>query len=365
MHSAFFTVRAIFTRAVNKPATVKIEGKLSPAALRALRAVPGIEAGEATIPERGRRTDALITTSDRQLSIAVEVKSRVNAAAARHLADLAASLGDIPLLVVTGHTTAEARTLLQDKGVGFVDGDGNAHLELPGVLVHVTGRTTEKQPLRNSTPRLTGKAGVIAQALLLDTERAWKITDLAARASVSNGLAHRVITRLEDERLITTEGAGPRRVRHLTNPTALLDLWAEEQQDRTRRATAYFLAASASQVAEHLVARLETAGTTYALSGPAGAELVAPFITAVPVIQAWIAADENPQHVCHTTGSEQVPTGHNVVFMQEDQDGPLAFRQRIGEHWVTNAMRLYLDLRNAPKRGREQADHLRETVIGF
>ena len=79
----------------------------------------------------------------RQLTIATI--ARRNAGAARQLITDGAERG-APLLVVAGRTTADARALLRDHGIGIVDGHGNAHIELPGVVTHVTGDDTRPAP---------------------------------------------------------------------------------------------------------------------------------------------------------------------------------------------------------------------------
>lgn len=99
--------------------------------------------------------------------------------------------------------------MLKEHGVGVVDGAGNAHLELPGLLVHVEGRRRRKEARRPRATRLAGKAGVVAQALLLDRDGLWKVHDLAERAEVSDGLAHRVLSRLETEAIVGAERVGP------------------------------------------------------------------------------------------------------------------------------------------------------------
>ena len=63
--------------------------------------------------------------------------------------------------------------------------------------------------------------------------------------------------------------------------------------------------------------------------------------------------------------SDPVADGQNVVFLQAKDDAPLAFRELVKGMWVVNHFRLYADLRHDPRRGREQADHLRQEVIGF
>lgn len=54
-----------------------------------------------------------------------------------------------------------------------------------------------------------------------------------------------------------------------------------------------------------------------------------------------------------------------IVMRQAVGDTPLAFRRKLDGVWTANAFRLFFDLRNDPRRGREQADRLREEVIGF
>jgi hypothetical protein len=196
-------------------------------------------------------------------------------------------------------------------------------------------------------------------------ERAWQVGDLADEARVSGALAHRVLTRLEAEKIVAAEGAGPKRVRRVTNPTALLDLWAEENVDRPVRTLVYLLAQTPARLFRELGAGLARHRIDYALTGPAAGSLVAPFITAVPVVEVWVEATAAPERLCGAAGAEPVTDGPNVIFLQAKDDTPLAFRERADGLNVVNRFRLYADLRQDPRRGREQADHLRREVIGF
>ena len=53
------------------------------------------------------------------------------------------------------------------------------------------------------------------------------------------------------------------------------------------------------------------------------------------------------------------------MFLQAKDDAPLAFREPVDGLWLANCFRLYADLRRDPRRGREQAEHLRREVIGI
>jgi hypothetical protein len=338
---------------------VKLEGPFEAQALRVLREIPGL-AVTAEPRRHDRRPDAVVGFAGGQARLDVEIKKRANAATAWQLVHQARQ--GTPLLLIADETTAEARAILEDHGIAVIDGLGNAHIELPGLLFHLEGR---RAPQHARPARLTGKAGVIAQALLLTPQREWQVQDVAEEADVAIGLAHRVLARLEDEGIVVTEGIGRRRVRRVANPTALLDLWAEETADRPNRTLGYLLAQSPQQLIRELGGNLGRAGIDHALTGAAAGSLVAPFITAVPVVEVWVAAGVAPEDLYDAAGVDPVAEGQNVVFLQGKDDAPLVFREKVKDVWVANRFRLYADLRRDPRRGREQADHLRQEVIGF
>jgi hypothetical protein len=165
---------------------------------------------------------------------------------------------------------------------------------------------------------------------------------------------------------VVSEGAGPTRVRRVTNPTALLDLWAEENVDRAvARATAFLLARTPRELMGKVGERLEKEDITYAVTRAAAAMTLAPFVTSVPTVDVWIDSAMTPKTVAEALDAELVDTGSNLVLTQTPGDVPLAFRREHDGTWLVNPMRLYYDLRKDPRRGREQADRIRQEVIGF
>jgi hypothetical protein len=350
---------------VNKPELVNIKGPFEAEALRILREIPGL-AVTAEPHGADRGVDAILQFADRRAPIAVEVKRNANPATAWQLVHYAQIHPDLRLLLIADKTTAEAREILEEHGIAVIDGLGNAHIELPGLLFHLEGhRRPQKDTTTTPPTRLKGKAGVVAQALLLQPKRVWHVKDLAEEAGVSAPLVHRVLTRLENERVMTAEGAGPNRVRRVTNPTALLDLWAEEGIERTTRTLGHLLAQTPQLLIKDLGTNLGRSGIDYALTGAGAASLVVPFITAVPVAEVWVTATAAPDELCDGAHADLVMDGQNVVFLQAKNDTPLAFREKKDDLWLANRFRLYADLRRDPRRGREQAENLRREVIGF
>lgn len=317
------------------------------------------------VAERGvgnRQRDGLLEFAGGRVRVAVEFKKRVSAATAWQLVHEAAARPNILVLLLADETTTQAREVLEQHGIGVLDSLGNAHIELPGLLLHREGH---RRPRLVRPTRLAGKAGLVAQALLLQPDRGWQVQDLAEEAEISIGLAHRVLARLEGEGVIAAEGKGRNRVRRVANPTALLDLWAEENVDQPNRTMGHLLAQTPRQLIRDLGGNLGRGGFEYALTGAAAASLIAPLITAVPVVEVWVTATAASEELHRAARTEPVEDGQNVVFLQGKDDVPFAFREQVDSLWVANKMRLYVDLRRDPRRGREQASKLREEVIGF
>jgi hypothetical protein len=362
-----FTTSAIFTGAVNKPQLMNIEGPLEKDVLRLLQEIPGVTV-EPTVATK-RRPDIVIRAGEVTHVVEIKAQRLTNAAAARQLAEYARHLPKgTRLLVVAPTPTQEARRLLEEQGVGVIDTHGNMRVELPGFFLWTEARPAlaAREDQKEPPVKLTGKAGVATQALLRDPERRWQVHDLAKAADVSVGLAHRVLARLERENLVEVEGAGPKRTRRVENPTALLDLWAEEMRDRgVKQLRAFRLARDPRAQAKTLSRALAEAKIAHAFTGPAGAARLAPFITAIPVTDIWVADTVALDDVAAAAHADVVREGHNIVLRQAAGDAPLAFRTKVDDVWTANPFRLFLDLRQDPRRGREQADRLREEVIGF
>jgi hypothetical protein len=351
---------------VNKVILVNIGGTLEARALRILREIPGVRVITREPRPADRGVDATLRFAGTRARVAIEIKRRANAATAWQLVHYAKAHPGTRLLLIADETTAETREILEKHGIAIVDGLGNAHIELPGLLFHLEGRRRPRRVAGDRPPtRLSGKAGVAAQALLLDPKRAWQVHDLAKEAQVSPGLAHRVLARLEGDGILAAEGNGPNRVRHVTNRTALLDLFAEENVGQPTRTLGYLLAQTPQQLIRALGRNLGRSGIDYALTGAAAASLVAPFVTAIPVVEVWVKAKRAPEELHKGARADLVTDGPNVIFLQGKDDAPLAFRERTKDLWVANRFRIYTDLRRDPRRGQEQADHLRREVIGF
>lgn len=351
---------------MNNPPIVKISGPVPAAAVRVLSNIAGVVVAPEAVNEHwGDRFR--IEYGGRVVPIRIQTASRVGVAMALLAGQLDRTRDRTPLLLVVDEATSEARRRLTEVGVSYADGRGNAHIELPGLVFHVEAdraRPRHSSGASNPPTKFVGRTGRAVLPLLLEPNRQWRVTDLAETAGVSAGLAQRVITRLEVEGLLRTDGRGPKRVRTVVDPGALLEAWANEaSQERMVAERAHMLAPSADALVDEVGRRFDVAAIEYAVTGAAAARRIAPFATGVPVVEVWVAQAQPIPHVLTSLEARPVEQGQNLVILQAKDDPGLAFREKHGDLWTANRFRIYADLLRDPRRGREQAQHLREEVI--
>ena len=338
-----------------------IPGHATGYVLELVRRIPGLEDATAEAD--------LVLLRENGPAVRVEFKQRVRTPEAwsviRSEDELSGALQ--PLLLVAEDSTADARRLLGTHGIGVVDARGRAEIRFPGLVVHVERRGGGgERGAGASERRVAGRAAVAAQALLLEPEREWTVAELARGADVSTTLAHYVLARLEKDGIAQNKGSGPRKVRVLSNPSALLDLWAEEAHDRGVRGLSCHRFATTQRALRKDVSRaLADADIGHAVTGAAAADLLAPFLSVVPVLSLWVGVQHQLGEVAGLLDAEPVERGANLMLRQAGDDSPLAFTERHSGVWLANRFRVYVDLRSDPQRGAEQADHLRQEVIGF
>jgi len=354
---------------VKNATSVKNEG-LAAWAVTLLRALPGAPVVGEALP--GSTDDGSLRFSDAGLVLRVEQKAHVDPVIA-HAIEAGSAGRSEPLLVVARTTTAVAREILESHGIGYVDATGNAAIDLPGLHVRTgslvrsgsfTASAEIAPPRSSASPRLAGKAGLIAQALILEPQRAWTLNAMAERAGVSTALAHRVFSRLERVTVLAADGRGPRKTRRVASPGALLDLWAEEAvEPKEQRTAAYAL--MRGDGARAVSQRLAERDLLHAVTGVAAAARRVAFLTSILVTEVRVTAARTPAEVAAAADARLVEEGANLVFVQGPDNAELRFRREVEGVWLAAETRVYLDALRDPRRGAEQAREYRSQVFGF
>ncbi len=104
---------------------------------------------------------------------------------------------------------ADPRTLksLRDSGISFVTAHGQVFLRAPGVYVDVRPSRSISDPDRMRNP-FSPRGRQVCVSLLLNPERDWTVSDLAAASSASQSFVSRVATGLEDQGFVEVDATG-------------------------------------------------------------------------------------------------------------------------------------------------------------
>jgi hypothetical protein len=126
------------------------------------------------------------------------------------------------------HVTPLFGQRLQAAGIEYVDTAGNAHIDRPGLYVHVEGRrpdTSRSSSGQGHLPSALGPASLrVVFALLVDPALAGASFDVLAEvAGVAKGTVHNTITDLTAQGYLT----GYRHSRHLLDTSRLAEKWVD------------------------------------------------------------------------------------------------------------------------------------------
>ena len=258
------------------------------------------------------------------------------------------------------YLSARSREICKSEGVGYVDLVGDVYLRFGSVLVDVIGsegRTLEKRSLRTL---FSPKATRVLRALLQQPGQPTTITKLAKECSMSLAGVYLVVDLLDTKGFVTR---GKDRKILLEEPDRLLREWAKNWTWEKSPMTYYF---SFDKTVDQIIARVsETAkrlGLEYALTGMAGASLIAPFVRYSDV--SFYLRDGKEQLV-KELDLRPVSSGPNVVILDPYDEGVFAGVREIRGSRVVSDVQLFVDLYNNPARGQEQAEALFEKTIKF
>lgn len=270
----------------------------------------------------------------------------------------------VPLLAAPA-LSPSSRELLREEGIAYWDTGGSLYLKLPHALYFVD-RPAPKGEERRVRGVYRGRSAQVLHALLLEPDRWWGVRELAAYAEVSPYTVHQVFIFLEEQLWAEKRGTGPGVARRVTEPGYLLDAWAQAHTLRQYTPHRFHVWAQSTDTLIQIVdGALEDAEIEHALTLTTGAALVAPFGTASLPAAVLVPAGVDLSPVIEHAGLRPVDEGETVVLHATRERSPLLFRRRVHDRWVASDVQLYLDLWALPKRGREQAHHLRTVRLRY
>ncbi len=176
------------------------------------------------------------------------------------------------LLLLAPHVRTQHAAVLERAGIDYIDLAGNAHLQAPGVLVHVEGRRPPKEPIRGpGRPHKAWIKTVMALLVRPDLLDAPYRT-IAEQADVALGTVGACINDLRQRGVLVGRAAG----RQLPDRAALVALWVNAYVEALRPTLRERRLQVRAEGKAELVARLADVlgerGTAWALTGADAAD---------------------------------------------------------------------------------------------
>jgi DNA-binding MarR family transcriptional regulator len=251
------------------------------------------------------------------------------------------------------------RQLCAEAGVNWLDLSGNAHLEAPGLHVHVEGKPNQfARPGRPSTV-FAPKSARIARWLLVHPEHSFSQQQLADATGLDKGLTSRVVRELEEQGLISRDDNGAVKVADFD---ALLEAWREAYDfSKHHLVRGHVAARSSDDVLRQLAGGLKQSKAEHAATGLAAAWLLnqfAGFRLVVFYVAKLPSEDER-----RAMGFHAESRGENVWLVVPNDEGVFhGAAEREGIRCV-HPVQAYLDLKNHPERSAEAAEELRKKLL--
>ncbi len=263
---------------------------------------------------------------------------------------------------IAPYISPAVRQLCEEKGVGYLDLEGNARIAFGGVFIEriVVGKPAAEQ--RELKSLFRPKSAQVLRAMLREPCRAWRVTELSEITGVSLGHVSNVRTGLIDREWARASNDGL----VLSEPDALLDAWQYSYTAPPGERLRFYtpLHGSALEDAARSALRADGGPGRAAFASFSAAQWLSPY--ARTGTHYFFADDEGLRKLQAALKLTPVSKGQNVVVTVLKDLGLLADTVEPAPGAVcTSPVQTYLDLSIAGERGAEAADHLRRERLSW
>jgi hypothetical protein len=264
----------------------------------------------------------------------------------------------VPVLVVP-FMSEGGRKLCEQSKVSWFDLSGNAHIEAPGLRIHVEGKPNLFKRRGRPSTVFAPKSSRIVRALLLEAGSAFSQRELAKKTGLDEGFTSRVVRKLQADQMVERGSDGTVR---LVDPAAVLEAWRETYDFSKHHVVAgHATARSAEELLLSVGATLRARKLDYAATGLAAAWLLTQF-TSFRLITIFVP-EEPPPALLKSIGFRREERGANLWFTIPNDEG--VFTGATDQHGVrcVHPVQGYLDLKGQPERAAEAAAELRKRLL--
>lgn len=283
-------------------------------------------------------------------------------AAAEAVRNRAAQFGRRALPVVAAPFMGEAgRKRCEAAGVAWIDLSGNARICGPGIRIVSLGQPNQFKRRGRPASVFAPKGARLARWLLMHADRAWSQRELARRTQVDEGYISRIVTRLEEERLIVRNEDGEVRA---SDPNLLLDAWREAYHfDKHTIIRGHIAARSSDELLRDLGGKLRKFGVEHAATGLGAAWLLTRF--AGFRLVSYYLKEEPSSLLFDRLSFREEARGANVWLIVPNDEGVFHGATAVDGIACVHPVQAFLDLGAHPERSSDAAVELRKSLLNW
>jgi hypothetical protein len=268
-------------------------------------------------------------------------------------------------VVVARQFSEATRALLRRLDANWLDQSGDARIVTASGFLVLTKSPPPSATRSKRTSHWTSATADVAE-ILLATRRVPSLKEISSLSGWQPSAVGKALTFFDSggwtRKTGSVRGIGARRI--LVDPEALREAWAPFVASEQRpELLGHALMRDPLLFLERDIAPALKA-KTYAVSGWAGLQLVAPFLTSVPLLHVYLKEevfDSQVHAIMRRLNIREVRDGARIVFWAAR---PAAFVEPINSPLgavitpVVHPSRLYADLLSLGDRGKDAAQHL-------
>jgi hypothetical protein len=261
-------------------------------------------------------------------------------------------------LVIADRVPAGLRRAAEEAGLSYLDINGRGRILAPG-LVYLALPEPDAAVERSPSSPFAPKSSRVVRTLLSSPRQPWRISDIALLSHLNPGNVHRVLATLVEQGMVERDGDAYL----LADPGSLLEAWAYQARPPREQTWAHSEGARLGDLLHGVLEQLEGDAV---VSGEFAAEQLAPYLPAETAIVHCL----NPDRFARLRSEQRDKL--QPSFLQTKQVLIDLADEGYGEFHVMHKhlplaapVQVYVDLASDRGRGREAAEHLRRTAIGF
>lgn len=259
-------------------------------------------------------------------------------------------------LVVVDRAPPGLRAMAAEAGLSYLDIRGRGRVVAAG-LVYVASSDGAAGIERSRSSPFALKSSRVVRTILSNADNSWRLSDVAALSGLNPGNVHRALAALVDRGMVERDEDAYR----VADPGSLLEAWAD-QHERPREQVWVRCEGDLEQCVRDLLDELEGDAV---VSGEFAAEALAPYLPAETAIVHCLDADAFAVLEGKSQASPSFGVSRAQVLVDLADAGYGQFRSGRKGLPLAAPAQVYVDLAADRGRGREAAEHLRQTALRF